>query len=379
MNTEFLSNAKKLSGKKMPVVQKAKLSVAQKTKLIEDADDSAQSLTLEILTLDDMTDFLTELQTKASECAKATLKAQLQVIDFVKSRSLVDTTLDKLMSSMASALKYAGRENNESEARERFSLMIKNYVLFLNARLQLEFNRDKAEASRMYEEAGEMLGKSVKDVAIMATPAETVDKMEEKLVIQNVFMQESPKTLGYEYRRSFKVLHNIILKLDKYRDTIGSSAIIANIIKQYVPDIVKDAYAQELSNKQNSIKKAQEKLEQQPLFFSSKSTTYTVLGLGGLTILLRWIWYGLCSIGSTVISWFSDDYSATDHAGWFFPHLLWVLGIAAVIEGICVINSYSKRQAISEEIEEAERQYDQKVSESNDFEKSLNEIANKFN
>lgn len=94
--------------------------------------------------------------------------------------------------------------------------------------------------------------------------------------------------------------------------------------------------------------------------------------------MLRWIWYGLYSMGSAVISWFVDDYVATDHTGWFFPHLCWALGIAAVAEGISIIVSYSKRQTINDEIELAEQEYNEKVNERNKFEKSLKEIANKF-
>lgn len=277
MNTDFILNkadyAKKLANK-----PNKQMNVAQKVKLIESVSNSSQSLTLEVLTLKDMTDLLTELQTNAPEYAKATLKAQLQVIDFVKSPLLVDTTLDTLMLNMDCASKHTEDPKNENDVHEAFLFMIQNYILFLNARLKLEFSRNNEEAGRLYEEAGQMLSKSVKDVAIMAMSTEIAEKVKDNLVIKNVLTQDAFESLDYEYMQNYKTLYNIISKLDKYHDTIGSSKIIADIIKQYAPAIVEHKYAQELKRKNNSIKKVRTKLEQQPLFLSNKSATYTVLG-----------------------------------------------------------------------------------------------------
>lgn len=207
---------------------------------------------VEIDSLEDMTNWLSSLQAGASQSVQSALKAQLQVIQFVQSPTLVDTTIDTLVLNLKKTLEEEPDPLMQKNIHERFSLMIQNYVFFLDARLQMEINDNKQEAMKLCDMAGDMLSHSVVDVAMMAMPGGVVAKGS-KLVVKNVFAGNESATKNffgglvkflYSWNEKeqkvadfYKIIYGIIMKLDKYSDLIGKSMLISNMIDRYTPNL----------------------------------------------------------------------------------------------------------------------------------------------
>jgi RNA polymerase subunit RPABC4/transcription elongation factor Spt4 len=203
--------------------------------------------------------FLSNLQTHASDSVAEALKAQLTVIRYIKSPSLVDTTFDTLLLSLKKALQYAESLKMKNEIRERYSLMIQNYIFFFDARLQFEINK---EAYESYKVAGEMLLQSVTAVSMLAISATSlaasqggisVGHNEAIVSMNNIFKPDNQgeslfsklitqwkKNAMIETKRGeyYKILYNIFIKLDQYYVLIGPSMLIKGAIERYVDEIV---------------------------------------------------------------------------------------------------------------------------------------------
>lgn len=224
---------------------------------------------IEIDSLDGMTNWLTSLQADASQSVQSALRAQLQVIQFVQSPTLVDTTIDTLVLNLKQSLEDEQNPETRKNIHERFSLMIQNYVFFLDARLQLEINNNKQEAMRLFDMAGDMLSHSVVDVALLAMPGGALAKGS-KFVVKNVFAGDNAANgnffvslIKYLWSRNdkeqkvadfYKIIYGIITKLDKYSDLIGKSMLISNMIERYIPNIVDYEFSTEESTKDGTNK-----------------------------------------------------------------------------------------------------------------------------
>lgn len=216
----------------------------------------------EIDTLEGMNDWLSELQAGASESVQQALKAQMQVISFVQSPTLVDTTIDTLVLNLKKSLECESSDEMRKKIHERFSLMIQNYVFFLDARMQMEINANKQEANRLCNMAGEMLSQSVVDVAMLAVPgAGAVGALKgvSGVVVKNVFAENSPESSSFfsgllklimnnqseKIAEFYKTVYAIITKLDKYSDLIGKSMLISGMIERYTPNLVDFEFPQD--------------------------------------------------------------------------------------------------------------------------------------
>ena len=87
----------------------------------------------EINSLEQMGAWLASLESGASVSVQEAVKAQMQVIKFIQSPTLVDTTLDTLILSLKKSLKKASDENEKEHLRESFSLMIQNITDAINS------------------------------------------------------------------------------------------------------------------------------------------------------------------------------------------------------------------------------------------------------
>lgn len=241
----------------------AKTAPLPAPEVVEAVPAVAEEKPMEIDSLEGMTNWLSSLQAGASLSVQQALKAQLQVIQFVQSPTLVDTTIDTLVLNLKKSLEGEQDPDMKKTIHERFSLMIQNYVFFLDARLQMEINNNKEEAMRLYDMAGDMLSHSVVDIAMLATPGGIVAKGA-KFVVKNVFAGNNEATgnfLGslvkYLWAKNdkdqkvadfYKTIYGIIMKLDKYSGLIGKSMLISNMIDRYTPNLADYEFTTETSS-----------------------------------------------------------------------------------------------------------------------------------
>lgn len=357
-----------------------------------------QNGNIEISSIEDMTCFLEELQEHASDSVESAIKAQLHVIRFIQSPTLVDTTLDTLILNLKNSLDLSESKSETIKLKSQFSLMIQNYIFFLDARLQSEINDNQKESQKLLEEAGTMLSKSVVDVAELYVTAGTssLKKFAGRVIVKNVFaINENQnqkqniigRLIGFWNKEKntakkkddfYKTLFNTIKKLDKYSDYIGTSLLINGMIERYSSDITQHAFSADFEEIDNNIQYNLREMEDFPILFSKAGVTISVFVVGMVTILVRWIWYGLASAGSFVVSKISETEIISDHTGWFLPHFAWVMGITILVELICAIISFVNRKRISESLAYYYSLREQKEQEAKEFEENLLNIAEKF-
>lgn len=222
-----------------------------------------------ITSFDEMSSWLIDLEESASKSVQEALKAQLQVIKFVQSPTLVDTTLDTLIFSLKKSLKLAKDKEEQESLREQFSVMIQNYVFFFDARVQYVINETKDEARQLFCQAGEMLSNSVKEVALMAVDGASIAEMR-KTVVENLFSPENEeqtksyfnriwnfvnqKSIVDEKRKEFNgTIYGIIKKLDKYQPLIGKSMLIYGMIERYKPNVKEHLDSQHQESNKTTI------------------------------------------------------------------------------------------------------------------------------
>lgn len=228
----------------------------------------------EINSLEQMGAWLASLEDGASVSVQEAVKAQMQVIQFVQSPTLVDTTLDTLILSLKKSLKKASNEDEKEHLRESFSIMIQNYVFFFDARMQYAINESKDEARQIFLQAGEMLSNNVKDVALMAVNGKKKVEVA-AVVVHNLFDTNDNKSAFDLFNRIWKwwnkdkiiaekreefyvTLYNICKKLGKYQPLIGESMLINGMIERYIPAIYN--YVSEQALEQNELGDWQDQL-----------------------------------------------------------------------------------------------------------------------
>lgn len=349
-----------------------------------------------INSFEEMDNFLNELQANASESVAEALKAQLTVIRYVKSPTLVDTTLDTLILNLKKSLKYAESPKMEDELREKFSLMIQNYIFFFDARLQYEIDTNKKRAGELYDAAGKMLSESVTEVAMLAMGSGNAagGKAVTAIVVKNLFAQnDSDESAGFlqklvKWWRHEKIVaekqhefYNTILKmfqkLDKYQELIGPSMLINGVIERYAENIADYAYS-DIANIKTFQQGLLYQIEDMNLFTSNSGWTITAIIIGASTLVLRQIWYWISGAGGKIISWFSDSHTITDHSGWFLPHFYWVLAIVVAIELIVIIRNWSKRSDLYSNVALMDEQIAEEESKKEKFKNEILEMADKF-
>ena len=209
-----------------------------------------------ISSLQEMSQWLQTLQKGASPAVKEALCAQINVISFVQSPTLVDTTFDTLLYSLDKSLQVAQNPKEKSGIREAFCLMIQNYAFFMDAKYQMEVNKNREEGRKLFNEAGEMLSNSVKDVALMAVGGADVSEIA-NTTISNLFSQDNghggisgllnrlynyitqEDRLFEQQKQFYETIEKIILKLGEpeTQRLLGKSNLISGAIKRYIPGL----------------------------------------------------------------------------------------------------------------------------------------------
>ena len=281
-----------------------------------------------INSFEEMSKWLTGLQRGASPAVRQAISAQIQVIRFVQSPTLVDTTFDTLMYSLDNSIAVAKNEKEKSELREAFVLMIQNYVFFMDAKLQMTVNQNKEEGRKLFIDAGEMLSNSVKDVALLAVSGGTRADIA-ATTVKNLFAPENEKGIRsllkriihfineeqiiYEKKKEFyDTLGMIITNLGNHQELIGESDLLSGTIKRYLPEM-EAFYIADIPEKA-PMEQEIDKLEK-----NQKTVCVILLSISLVWALIRAFYYWVAS----------RHVSAPDR--WFLYQILWTIGIIAIV------------------------------------------------
>ena len=339
------------------------VQVSKKTKS-ESLAVSTPSSPLVIASFEEMSKWLTGLQRGASPAVRQAISAQIQVIRFVQSPTLVDTTFDTLMYSLDKSIAVAKNEKEEAELKEAFILMIQNYVFFMDAKLQMSVNQNKEEGRKLFNDAGEMLSNSVKDLALLAVSGGDWTDIA-ATTVKNIFAPENEKgnhgllkriinfiyeeQIIYDKQKEFyDTLGKIIITLGNHQELIGESQLLSGTIKRYLPEM-EAFYIADIPEKPQ----LEEKIG---TLQKDKNITCIVIGVISLLwALLRAFYYWLVS----------RRVSAPD--SWFLYQVLWT----GAIIGICYLIFFAA-------IKKKEGELSRLINVVKDKIKSFSLIGNKF-
>lgn len=344
--------------------------------------------------MEDMETFLSDLQKNASVSIASAIEAQLRVIkDVVYSPNLVDSTISLLIQNLKKSLDNEPSPKIREELKEKFSIMIQNYVFFLDARLQYEIKEHNKEAWDLVEKAGNQLCGVACDLALMAMTSGTssIKKGAIKIACSNMFSPQNEgllkKFIGWFAKKKkieekqhgfYKTIYKIFQKLSKYQEYIGTNILIADVIERYADEISHNEFYKNIEEAEKSMEEAAVELCSTNLFFNKIMYPSIVLILGIVTIVVRQIWCWIYDAGTSVASLITDNVEATSSAGWFMHHLLWVLGLTTLVECVCIYKTWKERLYLKEcisyyaqEIQEYKRQEAKLKSE-------IKEMSQKF-
>lgn len=373
----------------------------------------------EITSLEQMESWLTTLEIGANISAQEALKAQIQVIRFIQSPTLIDTTLDTLILCLKKSLKKAENEDEKEHLRESFSLMIQNYVFFFDARMQYAIKENKDAARQIFLQAGQMLSNSVKNVALMAVSGKRIKEIA-TVMVHNLFDEDDDasainlfnriwiwwnkdKIIAEKKEEFYVTLYNICKKLGKYQPLIGESILINGMIERYTPAICnysrEKALTQgefnvskwqkrfnELEKKQQKQQNEIEKKRQEELVrIDANIKEYSTKGIRWK----RFIFVCLGSLGTFVVSLIiglirliAKEIDDNNVGGWFAEQMYWTLGFIGVVIAVFflveIVNiiysrNYAKKliRNRDDDIAKVNQQYDVKRDE---LQNQMNEL-----
>lgn len=328
----------------------------------------------EIKTIQDMESFIEGLSERANESAEAALKAQLAVIRYVQSPALYDSSFDMFFKN---ALKYADSPRMEEMIRERATIMIQNYVFFMNAKLQFEIAVNQEEQRELMEEACTMLAESVAEVARMAMEGEdggdggNIEIMALKAAAKmvtakdskgNSFLTKLWRLCTQDSRTKQKegeflqTIDKLTAKLYKQRDVIGHSDLIAGLIERYAADMTDYFYGGQVQSSQAALSSAAEQAKKY-----CRNWGWVILALSVVVLIIRWIGRGFSSAASWVSSKIADTDTGyvSDNSHWALQQWGYALGLFALICLIILIRYLIQRKNFRSVLMVARNEYDQ--------------------
>ena len=162
---------------------------------LQKQENSLQKNTIQITTIEEFENALRTLKQGASASLISALNAQLQVIQYIQSPKLVDSSFDLLFSNLRKSVRATTKEQR-GVVRERAQLMIHNYIFFLQAKLDYMIEDHSA--------AGEEVGSS---------------------------------RIQQKYEDLMETLYLLFKKFKRNRKLIGESDIIPELIHRYRSEV----------------------------------------------------------------------------------------------------------------------------------------------
>lgn len=308
-----------------------------------------------ISSIDDMELYLTEIQRNASNSISCAINAQLQVIKFVSTANLIDSTFDLILHNIKKSVSYAKSKKEEDDIREQGALIIQNYVFFSKAKLQYAINKNEKEAVELYKEATiQLVQTSIKIAAIASgNPAPILETSHQ--IALNILNSNKEKTGTFigrliewihkeqenEKRTNdfYLSLHNLINKLDRRFYIIGKSNLIAGLIQNYALDLTDYSLRSHFEHV--------EKLEKEKRKFQNKARRTIKLSIP-VTILLTFF----TSILSLIASGISRATGILLGDGWVIKTFIFCIGITVLL----FINFFIKKLICQHKLKKSTRE-----------------------
>lgn len=353
------------------------VEVEKSSKAIQSREESIQSSSVSprnIRTIEDMTNYLEELAQQANESTEAALLAQLQVIRYIQSPKLYDSSFDLLFKNLKKALKYADSPRMQEMIQERATVMIQNYVFFMNAKLQFEVEVNREEYRKLVEDACKMLAESSAEVAAMAMPGGTTAKLTLKATIAKTTMQAlttkdakgdslftrfyrwcTKSSRAHEKQGEFlQTMDSLTAKLYKNREIIGKSDLIAGLIDRYASDMTEYFCGSAVT-----IARMKYSGNWDRMISNVKKYMWIILSLNVLVLLVRWIFKGIGSGISYVSAQISGTEYTADTTHWALNQWGIALVFFAVVTLILFIGYWQRKKGFAAVLKEAEEKYNE--------------------
>ena len=180
-----------------------------------------------------------------------TLNVQMHIINMVNSSTLVDSSFDLIFAELKKALKYTKDEIERENIREKISLYINSYIFFLDAKLRYAFKKDEEDTEALIEEAAAILAENSVDVLLLASggkvakiaiskiAAEILKKGKDKPgLIKKIWRWYNKEQRQKSETANFhNTLDFLFKKLERHKNSIGKSDIIAGLINRWTPEV----------------------------------------------------------------------------------------------------------------------------------------------
>ena len=303
---------------------------------------------VQINSLKEMEVFLEGLEKNASKSIESALKAQLVVVKYVNSSELFGTTIDTLFKYLKKSQKTAKTEDEKIEIREKGSILIQNYVFFMQAKLKYAIEDNKKESEEIFKEAGNMLSKSVIDIGMgvvtggstsVAIAANLFSNPQEKMslfkrLINFLNQKEKNKEKEENFYENLSILFK---KLEKYKKTIGKSDIISGMVENYKEYVVEQETSDLRFSADHHSNLKDESLRKMKLY------SLITLGVSIVFLVIRFIWHSVQDVSISAASLVSDNIEEISRDNWTFNHFIWT-GVIIIIIVITYFLSYFKHK-----------------------------------
>lgn len=209
---------------------------------LQKQENSLQKNTIQITTIEEFENSLRELRKGASESLVNALNAQLQVIQYVQSPKLVDSSFDLLFSNLRKAIRATSKEQRRI-VRERAQLMIHNYIFFLQAKLDYMIEDHFAVGKEVLIQATENIVTAAQELLQeggvsmeldqYAIATKIVSKFDRNFIqkVWDFFFGSS--YIQQKYEDLMETLYLLFKKFKRNRKLIGESDIIPELIHRY--------------------------------------------------------------------------------------------------------------------------------------------------
>ena len=213
---------------------------------LQKQENSLQKNTIQITTIEEFENALRTLKQGASASLISALNAQLQVIQYIQSPKLVDSSFDLLFSNLRKSIRATTKEQR-GVVRERAQLMIHNYIFFLQAKLDYMIEDHSAAGKEVLIQATENIVTAAQELLqeggismeinqyLVAT--KIVSKYDGNFIQKVWNFLFGSSRIQQKYEDLMETLYLLFKKFKRNRKLIGESDIIPELIHRYRSEV----------------------------------------------------------------------------------------------------------------------------------------------
>ena len=203
----------------------------------------------EINSLEEFENCLKELQKGASESLSSALNAQLQIVQYIQSPKLIDSSFDLFFANLRKSIKYTPNSVQKENVQERAQLMIHNFVFFLQAKLDYMIEGHSVAGKEILTKATENIIGSIQD--LLKNEGGTLLMLNKQVLVANIvskfdqnFIQKvcnyffGGSRIERKYGELMQTLELLFTKFERHKNLIGKSDIILELIHRYRKEVV---------------------------------------------------------------------------------------------------------------------------------------------